>query len=306
MVMLKILALMKAIELFLPHTASPLTTRQKEIGSSAPFGIVDVMIPEFTNSLHRKAFTYLQNYFNNSSQAQLEKIVNNAIILYPPGSLILKSGEKNSNVYLLLTGYVEKMTSSTNGYNLLSSGSFIGDYSGLREIKSTSTFRSVSYVQTLQIPSKSYKEFVKKNRLFRKIEELRENLDYLEQHWLFKESIGAAILGKISASMLQQHYYHANEFLPQPEEKTLYLLKSGKLEITYQGRPPLELSPGEFFNYENIINEAVPEIRVRILEPSSLFEISHASLKDIPIVLWKLVESYNKARLNTKKWMYRS
>ena len=44
------------------------------------------------------------------------------------------------------------------------------------------TYRSVSYVQTLQIPVKSYKEFIKKNKLYRKIETVRENLDYLDQH----------------------------------------------------------------------------------------------------------------------------
>jgi len=48
--------------IILAHTALPLKDRQKEIGSSAPFGIVDLMIPELTNNLHRKAFDYLKNY----------------------------------------------------------------------------------------------------------------------------------------------------------------------------------------------------------------------------------------------------
>lgn len=288
--------------IILAHTAQPLNTRQKEIGSSAPFGIVDVMIPEFTNNLHRRAYDYLRNYFVNSSNSQLEKILNNAIISYPPGSLIIKKQEKNGDVYLLLTGYVEKMRSDSNGmgYNLLSSGSFIGDYSGLRELESNATFRTVSYVQALQIPSRSYKEFVKKNRLFRKIEELRENLDYLEKHWLFRESIGTAILGRISEAMELKHHYQTDEEFDIDKEK-LYVIKEGSLEVSSHHLPVHSLKAGDFFNYESVINESVPDSRIKISEPSSIFEINHQALQEIPIILWKLLESYNKVQLTTNQ-----
>jgi len=285
--------------IILAHTAQPLTSRQKEIGSSAPFGIIDLMVPEFTNYLHRNAAKFLENYFDKASPAQLEKILNNAAILYPPGSLILKKGDYSQNVFLVLTGYVEKISSSKHEYNLLSAGSFIGEYSGLRQIKSESTYRSVSYVQTLQIPTKSYQEFIKKCRLFTKIERLHENQEFLSDHWLFKESLSAAILNKISSKMELKHYYHAGDSL-KIDENLMYMIKSGLLEVTFKGESPKQFGTGDFLNFEKLIKEEHKVFNIRVLEPSSIFELSHESLRDIPIVLWKLVETYKKEILKTK------
>ncbi len=284
--------------IILSHTAAPLSNRQKEIGSSAPFGIVDLMIPELTNSLHRKAYHYLQNYFTTSSVSQVEKILNNEIILYPPGSLILKNGEKNDFVYLVLTGYIEKIDSDTMTYNMLSSGSFIGEYSGLKNLVSETSFRSVSYVHALQIPAKSYHEFIKKNRLFRKIETLRENQFFLEQHWLFRESIGAAILNHVSSNLELKHYYQSDELIDELDSKKMYILKNGSLEVSCNSKLSI-LKKDDFFYFENLIKEEQPRITVRTIEPCSIFEIDHKILKDIPIILWKLVETYNKQNLFT-------
>jgi len=285
--------------IILAHTAHPLTSRQKEIGSSAPFGIIDLMVPEFTNYLHRNAAKYLENYFDKASSAQLEKILNNAAILYPPGSLILKKGDYSQNVFLVLTGYVEKISSSKHEYNLLSAGSFIGEYSGLRQIQSESTFRSVSYVQTLQIPTKSYQEFIKKCRLFTKIERLHENQDFLSDHWLFKESLSAAILNNISSQMELKHYYHEGDSL-EIDPDLMYMIKSGQLEIIYKGESPKIIGPGEFLNFEKLIKEEHKINNIKVLEPSSVFELTHDSLKNVPIVLWKLVETFKKELLKIK------
>ncbi|MFK5984856.1 MAG: cyclic nucleotide-binding domain-containing protein [Pseudomonadota bacterium] len=291
----------KTQRIILAHTAFPLTNRQKEIGSSAPFGIVDLMIPELTNNLHRKAFKYLQNYFTNSSTAQIEKILNNEICLYPPGSLILKNGETNDHVYLVLTGYIEKIDSITNSYNMLSSGSFVGEYSGLKNLVSDTTFRSVSYVHALKIPTKSYHEFIKKNRLFRKIETLRENQSFLEQHWLFRESIGAAILNQISSHLTLEHYYQSNETIATPDKNKMYILKSGSLEICDDSSKKSILKKDDFFYFEALIKEKQLAITARTLEPCSIFEVKHQILKDIPIILWKLVETFNKLHLFLSK-----
>lgn len=285
--------------IILAHTAQPLTSRQKEIGSSAPFGIIDLMVPEFTNYLHRNAAKFLATYFDKASPAQLEKILNNAAILYPPGSLILKKGDYSQNVFLVLTGYVEKISSSKHEYNLLSAGSFIGEYSGLRQLESESTYRSVSYVQTLQIPTKSYQEFIKKSRLFTKIERLHENQEFLSDHWLFKESLSAAILNNISSQMELKHFYHASDSI-EINPDTMYMIKTGEMEISYQSKPSKKLGPGDFFNFEKLIKEEHNIDNIKVLEPSSIFEVTHDSLQNVPIILWKLVETFKKDQLKSK------
>ncbi len=287
----------KSQRIILAHTAQPLTAEQKAIGSSAPFGVVDLMIPEFTNNLHRKAHYFLKNYFSQSSVAQIEKILNNEVITYPPGSLIIKNNEHNSHVYLVLSGYVEKFNHQQN-YNLLSSGSFIGEYSGLREIESDATYRSVSYVQTLQIPAKSYLEFVKKNRQFTKIEKRREYQAFLEQNWLFKEFIGAATASMLSENMQLEHFYHDNDCLSPLESRQIYIIKNGELEIQYDNGQSHVLRENKFFNYESLINEKNRIRSIRILTPTSIFLIPHDILANIPIVLWKLLETYNKQQIH--------
>ena len=284
----------KSPRIILAHTAQPLTAEQKAIGSSAPFGVVDLMIPEYTNNMHRHALAYLEAYFTGSSRSQIEKILNNEIITYPPGSLIIKKNEINPYIYLVLTGYVEKF--DRENYNMVSAGSFIGEYSGLKQQKSTATFRSVSYVHALQIPASAYLEFVQKKQLYLLIEEQKDKYDFLQQHPLFREFIGATTLREIANHMIRKDYYHTNQALLNVDTKRLSLICSGIFEIHtrhYQTR----LSHNDQFHYEPLIREENPIIQIHPVEAGTIYEIEYQVLQHIPIVLWKLLEIYHKQKI---------
>ena len=69
------------------------------------------------------------------------------------------------------------------------------------------------------------------------------------------------------------------------------------ISLEYDNNQSISLFPGDFFNYESLINEEAKESSVNILEPSSIFKITHNELENIPVVLWKLIETYNKNKL---------
>ena len=62
------------------------------------------------------------------------------------GSIILRKGHKAEDVFLIVTGTVEKVCSEDDVYNVISAGGLIGEYSGLHDVTSSLTYRTVSYV----------------------------------------------------------------------------------------------------------------------------------------------------------------
>ena len=63
-----------------------------------------------------------------------------------PGPIILRKGRKTKDVFLIVTGTVEKIRSEDEVYNVISAGGLIGEYSGLHDVTSSLTYRTVSYV----------------------------------------------------------------------------------------------------------------------------------------------------------------
>jgi len=233
--------------IILAHTAVPLTRRQKEIGSSAPFGTVDVLVPDYANTIRSIARRFLTSYFETVPVHNLTTLLNNKIVEYNPGSIVLRKGEVNKHIYLLLSGTVEIINSEEGRYNILSAGGLIGEYSGLHSFQASATCRSISYIKALQLPAGSYARFVKENRMYRKIERLHENRGFLQKTWLFGESISPQIQAKIAENMVLTNYYHGGEPLESISESSIYVLKNGILERLADGQVQETLQPGDFF-----------------------------------------------------------
>jgi len=76
--------------IILSHTSSALTNKQKEIGSGAPFGMVDILIPTSQNYLHLYALEFLKSYFPSAPVHQLSILLNNPLDTFNPESILLK------------------------------------------------------------------------------------------------------------------------------------------------------------------------------------------------------------------------
>ncbi|MCK5437573.1 MAG: cyclic nucleotide-binding domain-containing protein, partial [Desulfobulbaceae bacterium] len=284
--------------IILAHTAVPLTDQQKEIGSSAPFGIVDVLIPDYSDLTRRIASVFLEAYFPSAPSHYLKILLNNQVVNFKSGSIILKEGTINKEIYLLLTGTVEMLQSKYGIYNILSSGEVIGEHSGLNNCPSITTYRAVSYAYAMRIPNTMYLNFVKQNKLYTKIERLHENKKFLQRTWLFGESIASATQNGIAEKMKLHHFDHSDETLADLNSSSIYIVKSGSLKRVDFGDNEPAVNTGDFFGAEPKGYLPGSAFSFRTLEPSTVYEIPCDVFKGIPIILWKLLETYGKRMMD--------
>ena len=282
-------------KLLLSHTSKELDFKEKEIGSSATFGMVDVLIPDYQDYARRHAYYYLKSYFLRLKDYKLRTLINNAIESFNAGTILLKEGEENRNVYLLLTGSVEMINTGDGACNLLSAGSLIGEISGTFGTPSQYTFRASTFVQLLKIPVTLYVPFIKENNLYNTIKQLQGHRAFLQQTNLFGDGVSTVMLNHVAQSM-RIMTFEPGEILSRGDNRDLYLVRSGSL-VRHLGAEHVEtIEKGSFFGEESILFKMPSLLRVRSAEKTTVCVIPGELLRDIPVVHWKLFEAYENRK----------
>ncbi|MBF0425966.1 MAG: cyclic nucleotide-binding domain-containing protein, partial [Magnetococcales bacterium] len=278
--------------IILAHTSTPLTTRQKEIGSSAPFGIVDVLVPDYSEPLRDTAAAFLAVYFPGVAPFHLRTLLNNPIVTFNPGSIMIKRGEVSPMIYLVLTGIVEKISADTGVYNILSAGALLGEYHGLHGLPAKTTSRSISFVQALRLPVGSYSEFIERNNLHPTIRNLNDNRRFMQGTRLFGENISTPILNQV-AQRMETHPFPAPDgaLLDALDPGSLYLVQSGRVERRWGDQVLDILEAGMAFGEESSIFQGARKHQYRTLEPTVIVSFPGDLLREIPVVLLNLLES---------------
>ncbi|HIJ22224.1 MAG: MBL fold metallo-hydrolase [Gammaproteobacteria bacterium] len=275
-------------KIILSHSAVPYTDRQKEIGSGAPFGAVDHLIPIYQNYVWRFAVEYLKSYFPTASDYYMRILLNNKVELFNPEAIILKEGAVNSEVFLTLTGNVE-MLGAAEGVNcILYAGTIIGENSGLLKLPSPYTYRSTNFVQALRIPSSLFKVFVSQNNLHDEISKLEERRDLLNRMPLFSEAISYALKNKISHTM-ESMSCAAGETV-NIDQDALFIISSGVVEDNFE----VQLSVADYFGEERSILSHESTRQYRVVEDAEFYLIPGGLLREIPILLWKVMEGHER------------
>jgi len=271
------------------HIARDLTAKEKRIGSSAPFGASDVLIPGYQNYVWQYASEYLLAYFPNAPRDQIRMLLNNPVEELYPGSLIIRDGEANEEIFLILTGNVQMIQSRTNETSILSVGVLVGEISGLHHAKSTETYRTASFVNVLKIPCQLYIDFVNRNQLFSDINELTERRDLLQNCWIFREAMSYRTQNKIAHSMNKIN-------LPKgqcidPANSDLMIMSSGRVRCSDRSGLKFEVGYGECLNERSALRIADSNVSMDAVEDSVIYSISNETIRDIPIVHRKLLET---------------
>ncbi len=120
------------------HISRELTPWEKEIGSNASFGQEDILISSKKDYGMQSAYIFLSQYFPTASISDIDMLLNCHSAVYSVGEIIIRKGELNNFIYLLLAGVAEYIDSEHNIINRLSTGSFIGEYSALYQEPSES------------------------------------------------------------------------------------------------------------------------------------------------------------------------
>jgi len=281
-------------KIIMSHTSKALTYQQKEIGSGAPFGMVDVLIPSHQDYVRRHALYFFKSYFPKAPVDQLSMLLNNPLVMFNPESIVIKGGTFNENIYLVLTGEVEIIHTASEGYSILSTGGIIGEMSALSQEKSKETYRAINFVQTLEIPCSLYIDFIKRNGLYAEIEQLK-NREFLQNTWLFGEAIAYPTQIMIAQELEVETFPKGHEInLQHKDNNDILMLKEGTIERLLDNKIIEELAPGSIIGEECVLFGTSSLFKTVVTENAEMLRIPGSILLNIPVVRWKLFETYDK------------
>lgn len=280
-------------KIVLSHIERKLSSTEKKIGETREFGAQEVLITAQQNYIFEFSLSNLKRYFPTVPDYEIRMLMNCPVVDFQNGATLIEKGSKNENIYLILSGLIEFYEQDSSHKNILSSNSLIGEWSGLRNEKSNRTYYAASDVQSLQIPSDLYREFVKRNGLFENLLERYEKRCFLQRTWLFGEIVSFPTQNEITDLMIKQTYEKGIELI-QDEEAKLYLLESGEIKILSEKKVIETLKPGHFFGEENILHKTSNLYKAIVTKPSEIYIIPCNALTNIPIIQWKLLEIFER------------
>ncbi len=292
----------KSDKIVLAHKAEEATDEEKEIGVVLPFGAVDVLIQNYQNYERRNAYRYLESYFPNVSYGRLTIVLNSPIETFDPGSVLEKKGEPPDDLFLSLTGDVERDSSSGDLRTVLSSGVLVGESYILKGSVPTETYRTRTYVQALKISGIVYLEFVMRNDLFEEITRLESNRLFLRSTYLFGDELSRKSENEVCQRIRLVKFERDRGFVDDdPDNLSIGLIREGRIERNVSGDcEPESLFPRDFFGEETALFGVATGESFRALEPSSVYLIPVSAIRNIPVVRWKLLEAYQRRVLKLK------
>jgi len=282
----------KTNRLILAHTSFDLSSTQKEIGSGASFGTMDILIKANQDYAWRFAHDSLVSYFN-VKPSELRPMLNGEISLFNPETIIIKEGDTKNPIYLILTGNVEVIPPKGRRVIMLSAGALIGEISGLIGLPCGETYRAVGFVKALRISSDLYLDFVQRNDLYDQIEILKDNRTYLEKSWLFGEEISYLIQNEL-AKLIDVKRVAAGTKINLLENEFLYLIQKGTVAIKYNGNGVIELAEGDFFGEDSRGYGRERASEAECISNATVIKIPLEAIKNIPIVRLKVLEAYQR------------
>ncbi|HOO56608.1 MAG TPA: cyclic nucleotide-binding domain-containing protein [bacterium] len=283
----------KSDKLILCHIPRKLTDRESEIGSNAFFGQQDVLIPSRLEYDRISAWNYLKNNFREIPDYELEMLANCGIESFNAGSILIKQGQNNDRMYIIVSGIVDFLISESGIRNKLSAGSIVGELSGLIKKPSMGTFRAASHVTALCVPSSIYIRFAKRNKIYEEIKETYDKRIMIKNTWLFGEMVSYTIHKKIARELVLKTYDKGNIDI-QAENRGVFVIEKGSILIKSGNKLIANLGPGDFFGEDGIIINMPGFFTLEAASNVSGFFVPAELIKNIPIVMWKLMETFNQ------------
>jgi hemerythrin len=289
--------------LLLAHTSRDLTQAERRIGSGAPFGTVDVMIPGEQNFLLRDASEFLKSYFPSVPMERLHMLLNNRIVTFNPETIITPAGEVPQEIFLLLAGKVEILTPDPGSAHFLFSGSLLAEAAALHNRASEDTYRSVGFVQALRLPADLYRSFVERFFSSDELLKVRKIEEKLRRTSLHSDAVTNTTLFNLAKHCTITRLQAGRHFRGEPEQ--LHLIGKGRLARGIDEKAPV-LGKGEFWGYDSLFaamskvtNAAEPspeaEPTLVALDSAEVYSVPLKLVARIPVVRWKLFEAFRNA-----------
>ena len=280
-------------KIILSHLARPLTTEEKEIGSGATFGMIDTLIPGHQEYLRRSAVSYLEAFFPTAPEWEIRMLANNPLQVFNPETILLKRGDTPRTMYLILSGSMEMLCADQGREWVLSAGSLAGEIAGMTRSPSRDTLRALNFVQALCIPCDLYLEFVKRNGLYARLRRLQNRRGFLQSTWLLGDSVSCPVQTGVARAMRLRRRPAWAEVAPENDSE-LVLIQKGTACLLLGKEIVETLGPGDFFNEGGALFGTSGIFQVQAQEAVALYCVPGKLLRDIPIVRWKLQETYER------------
>ena len=235
--------------LILSHTSRSLNVEEKEIGSNANFGTQDTLIQAFQDYSFRSAHEYFHNYFPDVPAHELSMVLNSPIESFNIGTILIRRGDVPESIYLVLQGVIEYIENGKQ--RILSTGSFAGELSGLKNEACPGTFRAASHVQAMVIPSDFFRTFTQRNEIYEKLLNLYNRRMFLLNTWLFGDMTSYPVHTKLAEAM-DPVRYRAGQTLPMDSQRELYLQKTGQMEIRTNAKVIETVEKGRIFSEKRV------------------------------------------------------
>ncbi|HUI70651.1 MAG TPA: hemerythrin domain-containing protein [Spirochaetia bacterium] len=302
-----------SVKRLLSHTSFPLTEAQKKIGTCATFGQEDVLIPAQYDAMRLEAQRILLSYFPGMPMRDAQTLAAFPLIHFTPGTIMQTPDIPLANVFLLVSGIVHRGETRDGPHATLSAGSLLGEMAALHELSENGICWAASHVSALRIPRDAWVDLLRRRDLLESLQAARARREFLMSTWLFSELASFPLQNRI-ASLMERRIVKEDTVLRPAGHAEVLLLADGLLTI-FLGKIPIEnATPGDFFGEESVLRstrelprgweerfaaqrrqgDAVGLFEARALLDSTMYAIPAKALEDIPIVQWKLMETYER------------
>lgn len=278
-------------KIVLAHIARDLTVAEKEIGSGAPFGSVDVIIPGDNHFAWRNAFEGLRTCFPDAPHHDIRMLLNSPLVVYNPESILLRQGQQVTHMFLVVTGMVDMFREGSPVNGQLSAGAIIGDAAAISGGRATKTYRAASFVQALKISSDLFRQFAERNKLIAEIVSIDERRDFLRSTWICAEALTQSNLNRVARTMKEGEF--AKDSVPDTGGR-LAFIRTGTVEVRVGERVTAVLGPGDFFGEEATVPDFATPPTLRATQPLQVYLTDPDVVAHVPVMRWKLLEGYRK------------
>lgn len=282
-------------KILLSHKSSDLSTIERRIGSSAPFGSVDILI-EGKQLYEREIQRAFKSYFPAMNERYFKKFLHCESVTLNAETIITKDSANVDYVYLTLKGVVERLDADFRHQEILS-GTIVGDL-GLVGLTKSFTYRTKSFAKLLKIPSEIYIETLRNFELTEYLHTIYSKLLAISDTKIF-EHLAPSIHFKSIIASLEEVTIFKGEDLHQAMQKlgahsNLFVIKKGKILCGDDER-----SDGDFCMEEQVI-EGLDVCDAVALEDTTGFILQSSLVKSIPFLYWKVFETCG--RNQTKRY----
>ncbi|MBI9098008.1 MAG: cyclic nucleotide-binding domain-containing protein [Spirochaetaceae bacterium] len=279
-------------KILLSHTDKDLGDSEKEIGSSASFGMQDILIPSVAEYSTIYTRHYLKALLPGICSSDRNILQNGKISTHNVGTILIKKGEKVKTLYLIINGLVELINTYEARNSILSSGSLIGPVNAIDHSKAAQTYRTASYVEILEIPQEIFLFIIKRNNIENLVKQESIKRSFLRKSRILGLTHSCHMINKIAEGM-EIFNLKKGTSLIEYKKRGVILLKSGRISLYKKKKFVEDVKIGRVCSFESLFDNIKSVFTEKVVEDSQIYLIPLELLKEIPVIHWKFLRVYN-------------